>query len=190
MFLWKIPYRFYSYKTFSILFILIEVIRSPFLSAGSLGVPNIKIPKLCFGKVGVDNSKLNNVRICIRQRPLRYTSLVRRLEKAFSIGTEGRIDITKIIERSKAQPTPWKLDKAGRHQSIDLYDEIALVVGKDVAMESFARTFANIDLDDGNQDSVPIDCDNEEIEEVRTKVSSSGTFKCKRKNAQESVIDE
>ncbi|TYI39302.1 hypothetical protein ES332_A02G088900v1 [Gossypium tomentosum] len=34
MFLWKIPYRFYFYETFSILFILIEVIRSPFLSAG------------------------------------------------------------------------------------------------------------------------------------------------------------
>ncbi|MBA0711700.1 hypothetical protein Golax_010853, partial [Gossypium laxum] len=30
----------------------------------------------------------------------------------------------------------------------------------------FARTFADIDLDDGNQDSVPIDCDNEEVEEV------------------------
>ncbi|MBA0758403.1 hypothetical protein Gotri_021403, partial [Gossypium trilobum] len=42
---------------------------------------------------------------------------------------------------------------------------------------SFARTFADIDLDDGNQDSVPIDRDNEEIEEVRTKVSSSGTSK-------------
>ncbi|MBA0798827.1 hypothetical protein Gohar_009381, partial [Gossypium harknessii] len=30
----------------------------------------------------------------------------------------------------------------------------------------FARTFADIDLDDGNQDSVPIDCDNEEVEEI------------------------
>ncbi|MBA0635458.1 hypothetical protein Godav_022249 [Gossypium davidsonii] len=60
---------------------------------------------------------------------------------------------------------------------------MALVVGKDTATESFARTFADIDLDDGNQDSVLVDCDNEEIEEVRTKVSSSGTSKHKRKNS-------
>ncbi|MBA0733059.1 hypothetical protein Gogos_017105 [Gossypium gossypioides] len=61
---------------------------------------------------------------------------------------------------------------------------MALVVGKDIATGSFAKTFADIDLDDGNQDSVLIDRDNEEIEEVRTKVSSSGTSKHKRKNAQ------
>ncbi|PPR80332.1 hypothetical protein GOBAR_AA40382 [Gossypium barbadense] len=52
------------------------------------------------------------------------------------------------------------------NKSIDHYDEMALVVGKDMATGSFARTFANIDLDDGNQDSVPIDCDNEETEET------------------------
>ncbi|MBA0784739.1 hypothetical protein Gotri_024944, partial [Gossypium trilobum] len=34
-----------------------------------------------------------------------------------------------------------------------------------MAIGSFAKTFVDIDLDDGNQDSVPIDCDNEEIEE-------------------------
>ncbi|KAH1033825.1 hypothetical protein J1N35_045999 [Gossypium stocksii] len=39
-----------------------------------------------------------------------------------------------------------------------------LVVVKDMATESFARTFANIDLDDSNQDSIPVDCDNEEVE--------------------------
>ncbi|KHG30649.1 Leucine--tRNA ligase [Gossypium arboreum] len=38
------------------------------------------------------------------------------------------------------------------NKSIDHYDEMALVVGKDKATESFARTFADIDLDDGNQD--------------------------------------
>ncbi|KAK5811248.1 hypothetical protein PVK06_026572 [Gossypium arboreum] len=76
------------------------------------------------------------------------------------------------------------------NKSIDHYDEMALVVGKDKATGIFARTFADIDLDDGNQDSVPIDGDNEEIEEVRTNVSSSGTSKCKRKNVQESVVDE
>ncbi|PPS16327.1 hypothetical protein GOBAR_AA04245 [Gossypium barbadense] len=76
------------------------------------------------------------------------------------------------------------------NKSIDHYDEMALVVGKDMATGSFARTFADIDLDDGNHDSVPIDCNNEETKEVKTKVSSSGTSKCKRKNAQESVVDE
>ncbi|MBA0755190.1 hypothetical protein Gogos_021734 [Gossypium gossypioides] len=64
------------------------------------------------------------------------------------------------------------------------------VVGKDMAIGSFARTFADIELDDGNQDSVPVNCDNEEVEEVRTKVSSSGTSKRKRKNTQESVVNE
>ncbi|KAK5835570.1 hypothetical protein PVK06_011262 [Gossypium arboreum] len=59
-----------------------------------------------------------------------------------------------------------------------------------MATRSFARTFADLDLDYDNQDSVPIDYDNEEIEEVRTKVSSSGTSKRKRKIAQESVVDE
>ncbi|KAK5793711.1 hypothetical protein PVK06_034864 [Gossypium arboreum] len=59
-----------------------------------------------------------------------------------------------------------------------------------MATRSFARTFADIDLDDGNQDSVPVEYGNEETEEVRTKVSSSGTSKRKRKNAQESVVDE
>ncbi|MFQ6620398.1 hypothetical protein Gotur_000444 [Gossypium turneri] len=69
------------------------------------------------------------------------------------------------------------------NKSIDHYDEMTLVVGKDIATGSFARTFADLDLDDGNQDSVPIDRDNEEIEEVRIKVSSSGTSKHKRKIA-------
>ncbi|MFQ6629223.1 hypothetical protein Gotur_008297 [Gossypium turneri] len=70
------------------------------------------------------------------------------------------------------------------NKSIDHYDEMALVVGKYIGTGSFSRTFADIDLDDGNQDSVPVGCDNEEAEEVRTNVSSSGTSKCKRKNVQ------
>ncbi|MFQ6656977.1 hypothetical protein Gotur_026850, partial [Gossypium turneri] len=76
------------------------------------------------------------------------------------------------------------------NKSIDHYDEMALVVGKDMVIGSFARTFADIDLDNGNQDSVPIDCDNEETGEVRTKAYSFGTSKHKRKNGQESVVDE
>ncbi|PPD69871.1 hypothetical protein GOBAR_DD33248 [Gossypium barbadense] len=42
------------------------------------------------------------------------------------------------------------------NKSIDHYDEMALVVGKDIATGSFARTFADIDLDDGNEDSMKI----------------------------------
>ncbi|PPR85678.1 hypothetical protein GOBAR_AA35011 [Gossypium barbadense] len=76
------------------------------------------------------------------------------------------------------------------NKSIDHYDKMALVVGKDIATGSFARTFVDINLDDGNQDSVPINCDNEETKEVRTKVSSSSTSKRKIKNVQKSVVDE
>ncbi|MBA0613361.1 hypothetical protein Godav_013806 [Gossypium davidsonii] len=65
-----------------------------------------------------------------------------------------------------------------------------LVVGKDMETRSFTRTFVDTDLDDGNRDSMRVNCDNEEVEEVRTKVSSFGTSKHKRKNIQESVIDE
>ncbi|PPD83581.1 hypothetical protein GOBAR_DD19478 [Gossypium barbadense] len=83
-----------------------------------------------------------------------------------------------------------KKDEPFLNKSIDHYDEMALVVRKDMATGSFAKTFADIDLDNGNQDLAPINYDNEEIDEVRTKVSSSGTSKRKRKNAQESVVDE
>ncbi|XP_052490085.1 uncharacterized protein LOC128042856 [Gossypium raimondii] len=76
------------------------------------------------------------------------------------------------------------------NKSIDHYDEMAVVVGKDMATGSFARTFADIDLDDGNEDSMPVDCKNEEAEEVRTNVSSSGTSKRKRKSGQESLVDD
>ncbi|MFQ6643248.1 hypothetical protein Gotur_018710 [Gossypium turneri] len=58
------------------------------------------------------------------------------------------------------------------NKSIDHYDEMALVVGKDMATGSFARTFADIDLDDGNEDSMPVDCDNEEAEELYEQVMS------------------
>ncbi|MBA0645665.1 hypothetical protein Goklo_013731, partial [Gossypium klotzschianum] len=54
----------------------------------------------------------------------------------------------------------------------------------------FLKKIVDIDLDDGNQDLVPINCDIEEVEEVRTKVSSFDKSKCKRKNTQENVVDE
>ncbi|MBA0755895.1 hypothetical protein Gogos_021662 [Gossypium gossypioides] len=40
---------------------------------------------------------------------------------------------------------------------------MTLFVGKDMTIGSLARTFVDIDLDDSNQDSMPVDCDNEEI---------------------------
>ncbi|MBA0810571.1 hypothetical protein Gohar_002552 [Gossypium harknessii] len=43
---------------------------------------------------------------------------------------------------------------------------MALVVDKDITIESFGRTFADIKLDDSNQDLVLIDYDNEEVKET------------------------
>ncbi|KAK8651091.1 hypothetical protein V6N13_140705 [Hibiscus sabdariffa] len=65
---------------------------------------------------------------------------------------------------------------------------MALVVGQDMVTGSFAKTFADIDLD--NEGSLPLNFDNEDVDEERTKVSSSGTSKRKRKNFQESVDDD
>ncbi|PPS01067.1 hypothetical protein GOBAR_AA19596 [Gossypium barbadense] len=64
------------------------------------------------------------------------------------------------------------------------YDAVVIVI-----YGVFPKKIVDIDLDDGNQASMPINCDNEEVE-VRTKVSSSNTSKCKRKNTQESSVDE
>ncbi|XP_022724447.1 uncharacterized protein LOC111281101 isoform X2 [Durio zibethinus] len=57
------------------------------MASCSIGAPNIKIPKLSFGKARVDNLKMNNVRIWMRQRQLQYTAQVRRSKKVFSIGS-------------------------------------------------------------------------------------------------------
>ncbi|MBA0776775.1 hypothetical protein Gotri_011725 [Gossypium trilobum] len=43
---------------------------------------------------------------------------------------------------------------------------MALVVCKDMATRSLARTFTDINLDYGNQDLVPINCNNKDVEEV------------------------
>ncbi|MBA0648247.1 hypothetical protein Goklo_016007, partial [Gossypium klotzschianum] len=67
---------------------------------------------------------------------------------------------------------------------------MTLVVGKDMETMSFARTFSNIGLEYGNQDPMLVNCNNEYDKEVRTKTSSFGTSKRKRKNTQESVVDE
>ncbi|KAK8508679.1 hypothetical protein V6N13_116190 [Hibiscus sabdariffa] len=67
---------------------------------------------------------------------------------------------------------------------------MALVVGQDMATRSFAKTFADIDLDNAAECSLPLNFDNEDVAEERTKVSSSGTSKRKRKNLQESVDDD
>ncbi|MBA0729738.1 hypothetical protein Golax_022490 [Gossypium laxum] len=43
---------------------------------------------------------------------------------------------------------------------------MALVVSKYMAIGSFSKKTVDIDLDDGNQDLVPINCNNEEVEEI------------------------
>ncbi|MBA0798457.1 hypothetical protein Gohar_009046, partial [Gossypium harknessii] len=48
-----------------------------------------------------------------------------------------------------------------------------LVVGKDMETESFARTFADTNLDDGNRDSMLVNCDNEEVEEQLDKIANA-----------------
>ncbi|MBA0722028.1 hypothetical protein Golax_009516, partial [Gossypium laxum] len=48
---------------------------------------------------------------------------------------------------------------------------MALVVGKDMATRSFARTFTNINLDYGNQDSVPINGNSKDVEEKLGKIA-------------------
>ncbi|PPS04038.1 hypothetical protein GOBAR_AA16619 [Gossypium barbadense] len=74
-------------------------------------------------------------------------------------------------------------DRATYDAAVMAHKKYKPFLNKNKTTGSFARTFAEIDLDDGNQDLVPIDGDNEEIEEVRTNVSSSGTSK-------QSVVDE
>ncbi|KAK8550278.1 hypothetical protein V6N12_038995 [Hibiscus sabdariffa] len=76
------------------------------------------------------------------------------------------------------------------NKKIEFYDEMALVVGQDMATGSFAKTFADIDLDNAAECLLPLNFDNEDVAEERTKVSSSGTSKRKRKNLQESVDDD
>ncbi|GMJ08578.1 hypothetical protein HRI_004527000 [Hibiscus trionum] len=67
---------------------------------------------------------------------------------------------------------------------------MALVVGQDMATRSFARTFADIDLDDMNEGSMPLNFDFKDICEERSKASLSSTSKRKRKNVQENVEDD
>ncbi|MBA0567343.1 hypothetical protein Golob_012086 [Gossypium lobatum] len=43
---------------------------------------------------------------------------------------------------------------------------MTLVVGKDMATRSFSRTFTDINLDYGNHDSVPINCNSKDVEEI------------------------
>ncbi|OMO78684.1 hypothetical protein CCACVL1_14184 [Corchorus capsularis] len=77
-------------------------------------------------------------------------------------------------------------------EKLEMYDEMALVAGKDMATGSFAKSFADIDLDNINvvDQSMPIDLEPIVDEEVKGKTSSSvGTSNVrshrKRKNTQE-----
>ncbi|GMI68840.1 hypothetical protein HRI_000553300 [Hibiscus trionum] len=65
---------------------------------------------------------------------------------------------------------------------------MALVVGQDMATGSFARIFADIGLDDINEGSMPLNFDVEDVCEERSKASSSGTSKRKRKNVEDDHI--
>ena len=77
-----------------------------------------------------------------------------------------------------------------------MYDEMALVAGKDMASESFAKSFTDIDLDETNEaDSIFVDVETGVNEEVRGKTSSSIATSQprshrKRKKDQESVEDD
>ncbi|KAE8718428.1 Ran BP2/NZF zinc finger-like superfamily protein isoform 1 [Hibiscus syriacus] len=84
------------------------VMHAPLQYLSSIGAPNIRVPKLCFEKARVDNSNLKNDRIWLRQRPIRYASLVRRSEKAFSIGcgpTLGTQATTNLADDSEETKT-------------------------------------------------------------------------------------
>ncbi|KAK8689795.1 hypothetical protein V6N13_088506 [Hibiscus sabdariffa] len=67
---------------------------------------------------------------------------------------------------------------------------MVVVVGQDMTTWSFVRTFADIELDDDNEYSMPFNFQTQDVEGERTKISSSGTSKRKRKNAQESIKDD
>ncbi|KAE8705109.1 transducin family protein [Hibiscus syriacus] len=76
--------------------------------SGSIGAPNIIIPKLCFEKAIVDNSKLKNDRVWLRKRPIRYASLVRSSEKALSFGCGPTVETqatTNVAEDSEETKT-------------------------------------------------------------------------------------
>ncbi|GMJ08045.1 hypothetical protein HRI_004473700 [Hibiscus trionum] len=65
-------------------------------------------------------------------------------------------------------------------KKMDNYDEMAVVVGQDMATWSFAKTFADIELDDEDC-SMPFNFETKNVEGERTKVSSFDTSKRKIK---------
>ncbi|KAK8624067.1 hypothetical protein V6N13_065424 [Hibiscus sabdariffa] len=65
---------------------------------------------------------------------------------------------------------------------------MALVAGQDMATGSFAKTFADINFDDANENSIPLNFNTDDVDEERTNVSSSGTSKRKRKSIEESIV--
>ncbi|PPS17553.1 hypothetical protein GOBAR_AA03013 [Gossypium barbadense] len=88
---------------------------------------------------------------------------INRVVEAISERFQAQYDVKHLENHLR---TAHKKYESFLNKSIDHYDEMALVVGKDMATGSFSRTFADIDLDDDNQDSMPIDYENEEIEEL------------------------
>ncbi|XP_017635871.1 uncharacterized protein LOC108477913 [Gossypium arboreum] len=71
-------------------------------------------------------------------------------------GWEGSAHDSRILSNALSSPRGLKFRKAHNkyepllNKSIDHYDEMALVVGRDMATGIFAKTFADINLDDGN----------------------------------------
>ncbi|KAK8670999.1 hypothetical protein V6N13_037611 [Hibiscus sabdariffa] len=58
---------------------------------------------------------------------------------------------------------------------------MALVFVQDMTTGSFAKGFADIDFDNVVEGSLSLNFDNEDVDDERTKVSSSDTSKPKRK---------
>ncbi|KAK8627691.1 hypothetical protein V6N13_135295 [Hibiscus sabdariffa] len=58
---------------------------------------------------------------------------------------------------------------------------MVVVIGQDMATKSFARTFADIELDDDNECSMPLNFETADVEEERIKISSSAKNECEAK---------
>ena len=86
------------------------------------------------------------------------------------------------------------------NKKIEMYDELAIVVGKDTAMGSFSKSYVDIENELDNRDSVEFVTDNVEegvVEKGKNAVESStigsGIFKSRKRgrapfNADDSVL--
>ncbi|KAE8726869.1 putative ripening-related protein 6-like [Hibiscus syriacus] len=141
--------------------------------------------------MGVDPNDIINEGMYEEPEPYSITSMLTQREereeaREWASGqNQWNVISWKYLQRRHKKEHP----KYGQflNKKIDSYDEMALVVSQDMATRSFARTFADIDLDDINEGSIPLNFDTQHVDEERANISSSGTSKCKRKNVQENV---